>query len=157
MYAIRSYYEACGRIGWDKLMPVQAKSLPYLLAGRDLMVQSRTGSGKTGAFVLPILEKIDASEPGCQALVLAPTRELARQVAREAEVLAGPDGPKVVAVYGGVAYGQQTQAMKDGAQIVVGTPGRVLDHLLKRNFNLDKLKFLVFDEADRMLSSYNFV
>jgi len=144
--------EACGRMGWTKLMPVQAKSLPYLLAGRDLMVQSRTGSGKTGAFVLPILEKIDPAEPGCQALVLAPTRELARQVAREAEILAGPDGPKVVAVYGGVAYGQQTQAMKDGAQIVVGTPGRVLDHLLKRNFTLDRLKVLVFDEADRMLS-----
>ncbi|WP_081859111.1 DEAD/DEAH box helicase [Desulfohalovibrio reitneri] len=144
--------QACERAGWTKLMPVQAHSLPYLLQGRDLMVQSRTGSGKTGAFVLPMLEKVDPAKDACQALVMLPTRELARQVAREAEMLSGPDGPRVAAVYGGVGYGEQTEALRGGAQIVVGTPGRVLDHLLHRNFTLDEIRMLVFDEADRMLS-----
>jgi ATP-dependent RNA helicase DeaD len=143
---------AVARAGWTHLMPVQAKALPYLLAGRDLMVQSRTGSGKTGAFLLPILDRIDARRATCQAMVLAPTRELARQVAHEAEVLAGDTGLRVALVYGGVAYGPQLQAFRQGAHLVVGTPGRILDHLLKRNLSLKNLQSLVFDEADRMLS-----
>lgn len=140
------------RGGWTELMPVQARAIPYLLAGRDLMVQSRTGSGKTGAFILPILERIDAGQAACQALVLAPTRELARQVGEEAKILSGGTGVRTAVVYGGVAYGPQIQAFKEGAHLVVGTPGRILDHLLKRNLSLDKLRVLVFDEADRMLS-----
>lgn len=143
---------ACERAGWTALTPVQSKALPSLLESRDMMVQARTGSGKTGAFVLPMLSRLDASRPECQALVLVPTRELATQVAREAEMLCGPDGPRVVAVYGGVAYGPQIDAFKQGAHIVVGTPGRVLDHLLKRSLTLEHLRMLVFDEADRMLS-----
>lgn len=143
---------AVARAGWTELMPVQSRSIPHLLAGRDLMVQSRTGSGKTGAYLLPILERIDPSRPTCQALVLAPTRELARQVAGEAEILAGEGGMRTAAVYGGVAYGPQLQAFRDGAHLVVGTPGRILDHLLKRHLSLQDIKFLVFDEADRMLS-----
>ncbi len=144
--------EAVARAGWSKLMPVQAKAIPYLLAGRDLMVQSRTGSGKTGAFVLPMLERIDTSKPECQALVLAPTRELALQVAQEAERLAGDTGFRVAALYGGVAYEPQLAALQQGAHLVVGTPGRVLDHLLRKSLRLDGLRMLVFDEADRMLS-----
>ncbi len=144
--------EAVARAGWDRLMPVQARAMPYMLAGRDLMVQSRTGSGKTGAFLLPIMARIDPAEARCQALVLVPTRELARQVVEAAEQLAGPEGIRPAAVYGGVAYGPQIEAFERGAPLVVGTPGRVLDHLLKRTLTLEGLRILVLDEADRMLS-----
>jgi len=144
--------EAAGRTGWTSLMPVQARAIPYLLAKRNMMIQARTGSGKTGAFILPMLERLDPSHANCQALILVPTRELARQVWQEAEKLIGDAGLKTVAVYGGVGYGPQIDALKQGAQIVVGTPGRVLDHLLKRTFSLEQLKMLIFDEADRMLS-----
>jgi len=144
--------EACGRGGWTSLMPVQSKSLPYLLAGRDLMVQSRTGSGKTGAYLLPIIERVNAQERNCQALVLTPTRELALQVSREAMTLTGDAGLRTVPVYGGAAYGPQIEGFKKGAHLVVGTPGRILDHLLKGTLSLKGLKMLVFDEADRMLS-----
>ncbi len=144
--------EAAARAGWTELTPVQAKGIPYLLVGRDLMIQSRTGSGKTGAFILPIIEKIDTEDLRCQALVLVPTRELAKQVVTHAETLSGPGGMRPVAVYGGVDYGPQIDAFRRGAPLVVGTPGRILDHLLKGNLSLDGLKILVFDEADRMLS-----
>lgn len=142
--------QAMERAGWDDLTPVQSQSLPYLLKGRDLMVQSRTGSGKTGAFVLPILERL-SSQSACQVLVLVPTRELAKQVAAEATRLVG-DEDDVAVVYGGVGYDPQVKAFERGARIVVGTPGRILDHLLKGNLRLDDLQILVFDEADRMLS-----
>jgi len=144
--------QAATRAHWTHLMPVQAKAIPYMLAGRDLMIQSRTGSGKTGAFVLPILQRIDPSRNACQALILVPTRELALQVTNEAQLLAGRNGPRTVPVYGGVGYNAQIDGFRKGAHIVVGTPGRVLDHLLKRTLSLDRLDILVFDEADRMLS-----
>ena len=144
--------EAAKRANWTTLMPVQARAIPYLLAGRAMMIQARTGSGKTGAYLLPMLERLDPKRDECQALILVPTRELARQVSHEAETLCGPAGLRQVAVYGGVGYGPQIEALKKGAHIVVGTPGRVLDHLLKRTFSLDRLKMLIFDEADRMLS-----
>ena len=147
-----SLREAFARTGWPSLMPVQAKGIPYMLQGRDLMAQARTGSGKTGAFLLPMLEQLDAERLHPQALILVPTRELARQVSREAELICTPAGFRTVSVYGGVGYGDQIDAFKKGAQIVVGTPGRILDHLLKRTFTLSKLKMLIFDEADRMLS-----
>lgn len=147
-----SWREAMARAGWQQLMPVQARAMPYMQARRDLMVQSRTGSGKTGAFILPILDRINTSENACQAMVLVPTRELAQQVAQDAQTLAGEAGVRVVAVYGGVGYRAQLDAFRQGAHLVVGTPGRVLDHLLKRTLTLDKLKILVFDEADRLLS-----
>lgn len=143
---------ACARAGWTKLLPVQARAIPYLLAGRNLMVQSQTGSGKTAVFLLPIMERIEMTKRACQALVLVPTRELALQVSREAELLAGNSGMHTAVVYGGVKYGPQLEAFRQGAQLVVGTPGRVLDHLLKGTLNLDALQILVFDEADRMLS-----
>lgn len=144
--------EACARAGWPSLMPVQARSLPYLLEGRDLMVQSRTGSGKTGGFLLPLLQRLDPNLAAVQALVLVPTRELALQVEHEARVLFEGTGVGVAAVYGGVGYGKQNDALRAGVQLVVGTPGRVLDHLLRRTFTLDALRALTFDEADRMLS-----
>jgi ATP-dependent RNA helicase DeaD len=144
--------EAVARAGWTTLMPVQARAIPYLLRARNMMIQARTGSGKTGAFLLPMLETLDPRRSLCQALILVPTRELARQVAQEAERLCGSVGLQTVVVYGGVGYGPQVDALQKGAQIVVGTPGRVLDHLLKRTFTLQHLEMLIFDEADRMLS-----
>jgi len=144
--------QAVARAGWPGLMPVQAKSLPYLLTGQDLMVQSRTGSGKTGAFLLPIFNLLDLNVHQTQALILCPTRELAKQVAMEAEMLFEGTELRVATVYGGVGYGPQTDALRAGAHLVVGTPGRILDHLLRRNLTLDGMRVLVFDEADRMLS-----
>ena len=143
---------AARRVGWPALMPVQAKAIPYLRNGRDLMVQSRTGSGKTGAFVLPILERMDLSRDVCQALVLVPTRELARQVLEAAEQLAEGTGIRTVALYGGVGYGPQLDALKAGSHLVVGTPGRILDHLQRGTLSFDDVSILIFDEADRMLS-----
>ena len=139
-------------MGWTELMPVQRIALPYLFAGRDVMVQSRTGSGKTGAFVLPILDRIDPKVRACQAMVLVPTRELARQVEHEASLLAGDSGIRTLAVYGGSAYGPQCTALERGAHLVVGTPGRILDHLLKQTLDLSRIEMLILDEADRMLS-----
>ena len=144
--------EAAARAGWTSLVPVQARAIPYLLAGRNMMIQARTGSGKTGVFLLPMLERLDPSRQSCQALILVPTRELARQVWQEAERICGDAGLRTVAVYGGVGYGTQIEGLKKGAHIVIGTPGRVLDHLLRRTFVLDQLKTIIYDEADRMLS-----
>ena len=143
---------AAARSGWNSLMPVQAHALPYALSGRDLMVQARTGSGKTGAFLLPMLERLDSRAERVQALILVPTRELAVQVENEAKILFADTGLKAAAVYGGVGYGKQMEALREGVQVVVGTPGRILDHLLRRTLKLDHLSVLVFDEADRMLS-----
>lgn len=143
---------AAANANWSSLMPVQAKAIPYLLAKRDLLVQSRTGSGKTGAFLLPVLGHIDLSKKECQALILVPTRELAQQVKTEADTLFADTGVESAAIYGGVKYGPQIDALEKGVPLIIGTPGRTLDHLLRRTLTLDKLKMLIFDEADRMLS-----
>ncbi len=143
--------QACQRAGWATLMPVQARAMAAVMQRQDIMVQARTGSGKTGAFVLPLIESIDPEKNHCQALVLLPTRELAKQVADEAKMLSG-GSVRTVAVYGGVGYGPQLDAFNKGAHLVVGTPGRILDHLMRGNLNLDQLDTLIFDEADRMLS-----
>jgi ATP-dependent RNA helicase DeaD len=144
--------EAVARAGWASLTPVQSKAMPYIFAGRPLMVQARTGSGKTGAFIMPIMELVNRFQDETQALVLVPTRELATQVVTEAKMLFGDSGFRVTAVYGGVGYGPQLKALREGTHLIVGTPGRVLDHLLRGSMSLKKLKVLVFDEADRMLS-----
>ncbi len=123
--------DACARAGWTSLMPVQSRALPYLLEGRDLMVQSRTGSGKTGTYLLPLMARLNPAKPAVQALILVPTRELAVQVEQEARTLFKGSGLTVAAVYGGVGYGKQMDALRQGVSVVVGTPGRVLDHLLR--------------------------
>ncbi len=142
--------------GWEDLMPVQRKAIPYLLAGRDIIVQSRTGSGKTGAFLLPLFELLDADRKEAQVLILTPTRELARQIFEEFErmKIATPETNELEAalLYGGVSYGPQIKALKGGAQFVAGTPGRTLDHLKKGNFKTDAIKLFILDEADEMLS-----
>lgn len=141
---------------WTELMDVQKQAIPYILNGRDLIVQSRTGSGKTGAFLLPLFKLLNPSEKKPQALIITPTRELARQVHEEFEQMkaATPETFEFDAalLYGGVKYGPQIRALKQGAQVVIGTPGRTLDHLNKGNLSLDALKALVIDEADEMLS-----
>jgi ATP-dependent RNA helicase DeaD len=138
--------------GWSQLTPVQSKAIPYLFAQRDMMIQSRTGSGKTAAYLLPILEMVNPLENTTQALVLVPTRELAHQVTAEAELLSREIGVRCLSVYGGVGYGEQLSALRAGAHLLIGTPGRILDHLMRRSMSLDHLKILIFDEADRMLS-----
>lgn len=144
--------ECCKRAGWATLTPVQTVTCPCILAGKDVMVQSRTGSGKTGAYLLPVLEQMDRQKNACQVLILVPTRELASQVYKEASLLIGDSGIKIVSVYGGVGYKSQLESLRDGAQLVVGTPGRILDHLLRQSLVLKDLHTLVLDEADRMLS-----
>lgn len=144
--------EGAARAGWSDMTPVQAKAIPYLFSRKDMMIQSRTGSGKTGAYLLPMLELLNPLENKTQALVLVPTRELALQVENEAKTLFNSSGYRAVSVYGGVGYRDQFAAFEAGAHLVVGTPGRILDHLLRKSFNLDHLKILIFDEADRMLS-----
>jgi len=139
-------------IGWSEPTPVQAKVLPAMLEGRDLIVQAHTGSGKTGAFGIPIVARIDSSIPACQALVMSPTRELANQVALEIEILGKHVGANCVPIYGGVGYTQQLESLAAGAHVVVGTPGRILDHLGSGKLNFDQVRVLVIDEADELLS-----
>ena len=139
--------------GWDSLMPVQSKAIPYMLDGRDIIVQSRTGSGKTGAFLLPLFDLIDPEIDSTQALILCPTRELARQIHEEFLKMRGDDTLlRTALVYGGVRFKPQITALREGAHVVIGTPGRILDHLYKKSFSLRQLEVLVFDEADEMLS-----
>ena len=151
-----SLRKALSSVGWPGLMPVQERALPYILEGHDLIVQARTGTGKTGAFLLPLFDTLDADKKSVQALILGPTRELARQIIGEFERMNEglPEDRRLdaVAVYGGVGYGPQLEAFKRGAQIVVGTPGRVLDLLERGSLRLDDLRVLVLDEADEMLS-----
>ncbi|MCC7438786.1 MAG: DEAD/DEAH box helicase [Armatimonadetes bacterium] len=139
-------------MGWKHPMPVQVKAVPYLLSGRDMIVQSHTGSGKTGAFLIPLLQRLDPNLRSPQALILVPTRELAMQVYEEFVALSQGTGLRGALIYGGVGYGPQLQALRDGAQVVIGTPGRITDHLGRRSLNFNNLRVLVFDEADEMLS-----
>jgi ATP-dependent RNA helicase DeaD len=131
--------------------PIQVQSIPIMLEGRDIIGQAHTGSGKTLAFGLPLIEACDAASTDTQALVLTPTRELAQQVGGVLEKLGKPAGLFVLTVYGGVGYGTQMDALKKGAQVIVGTPGRVLDHLQRGTLKLSMLRLLVLDEADQML------
>ena len=145
--------EAMNDMGFEAPMDVQAAAIPLALAGKDLLVQSRTGSGKTAAFGIPMIQKlIDTDRDETQALVLSPTRELAMQVCREIEKLSAKSPMKMVPVYGGAAMEPQTRALRAGVHLVVGTPGRVLDHIRRKNFKTDKVKLLVLDEGDEMLS-----
>ena len=139
-------------LGYAQMTPIQAASLPAILAGHDLIAQASTGSGKTCAFALGLLAPLNPRYFGCQALVLCPTRELADQVAKEIRLLArGLGNIKVLTLCGGVPFGPQVGSLEHGAHIVVGTPGRVLEHLERGNLRLDGLSRLVLDEADRML------
>jgi ATP-independent RNA helicase DbpA len=140
------------RLGYTAMTPIQAASLPLALAGKDLIAQAKTGSGKTAAFALALLARLDARRFEVQALVLCPTRELADQVTAEMRRLArAEDNVKVVTLAGGVPLRGQVASLEHGAHVVVGTPGRVIDHLERGTLVLDALNTLVLDEADRML------
>ena len=144
--------ETVREIGYESPSPIQAASIPQLLAGRDLLGQAQTGTGKTAAFALPILSRIDVSRRVPQALVLAPTRELAIQVAEAFQTYARHlEGFHILPVYGGQGMGQQLRQLARGVHVIVGTPGRVMDHLRRETLNLDHLQTLVLDEADEML------
>jgi len=140
------------QLGYTAMTPIQAASLPLTLAGQDLIAQASTGSGKTAAFGLPLVEKLQAIDMAVQALVLCPTRELADQVTQEIRRLARATGNiKVVTLCGGVPLRGQVISLEHGAHVVVGTPGRILDHLERGSLGLHAVKTLVLDEADRML------
>lgn len=144
--------KALEEIGYEKPSPIQAQSIPLLLEGSDLLGQAQTGTGKTAAFALPMLANIDASNKAPQLLVLAPTRELAIQVAEAFHSYAKYEKKiHVLPVYGGQSYDNQIRSLKRGVQVVVGTPGRVIDHIKRGTLKLDQLKSLVLDEADEML------
>jgi ATP-dependent RNA helicase DeaD len=139
-------------IGYETPTPIQAKTIPLLLAGADVLGQAQTGTGKTAAFALPILSNLDLKQQDPQALILAPTRELAIQVSEAFQTYAhNTRGFHVLPVYGGQEYGSQIRALKRGTHVVVGTPGRVMDHMRRGTLKLDQLKTLVLDEADEML------
>ena len=139
-------------LGYSEMTPIQAQSLPLVLQGQDIIAQAKTGSGKTAAFGIPLLEKLNVRFFGVQALVLCPTRELADQVAKEIRRLARlTHNVKVLTLCGGVSIGPQIGSLERGAHIVVGTPGRIVDHIAKGTLKLDSINQLVLDEADRML------
>lgn len=139
-------------LGISQPTPVQEQTIPVLLAGQDAIVQAQTGTGKTLAFLLPILQNIDPDKPQVQALIIAPTRELALQITTEAKKLASARGIGVLAVYGGQDVIAQISKLNKSTQIVVATPGRLMDHIRRGTIGLSHVQFLVLDEADQMLA-----
>ena len=144
--------KAIDKLGFEQASPVQSEAIPVLLAGRDVVGQSQTGSGKTAAFGLPAIEKVDTQVRAVQVLILCPTRELAVQVSEEIHKLAlFKRGIHALPIYGGQSYERQFAGLRDGAQIVIGTPGRVMDHMRRGTMRLNQVKMVVLDEADVML------
>lgn len=144
--------KAVKKVGYETPSPIQAEIIPHVLEGRDVIGQAQTGTGKTAAFALPLLSKIDIKQKSPQVLVLAPTRELAIQVSEAFQQYASfMRGFHVLPIYGGQEYGVQLRQLKRGVHVVVGTPGRVMDHMRRGTLKLDQLKCLVLDEADEML------
>ncbi|MGV0431896.1 DEAD/DEAH box helicase [Corynebacterium sp. 20_84] len=144
---------AIRKVGFEEPSPIQAQTIPLLMEGRDVVGLAQTGTGKTAAFALPVLAQIDKKARHPQALVLAPTRELALQVSDSFQSFADHlGGISVLPIYGGQAYGIQLSGLRRGAQVIVGTPGRVIDHLEKGSLDISDLRFLVLDEADEMLN-----
>jgi ATP-dependent RNA helicase DeaD len=144
--------KAVAQMGYEEASHIQSQAIPALLRGADVVGQSQTGSGKTAAFALPAIELVDAQLRAPQVLILCPTRELAVQVAEEVAKLAHfKPRVKEIPIYGGQSYDRQLRGLRDGAQIIIGTPGRILDHLDRGTLKMDQLKMVLLDEADRML------
>lgn len=144
--------KALNDLGFDKSTEVQAEAIPHLLQGKDILAQAKTGTGKTAAFALPILDTIDLDDKTTQVLVLTPTRELAIQVSKAFEDFSKYlSNLSILAIYGGQSYNTQLNALKRGVQIVIGTPGRVIDHIKRGTLNIGALRNMVLDEADEML------
>lgn len=143
---------AVEKMGFEQASPIQSQAIPVLLGGSDVVGQSQTGSGKTAAFAIPAIEAVDPASRDTQVLILCPTRELAVQVAEEVVKLASfKRGVRELPIYGGASYERQIRGLKDGAQIVIGTPGRLIDHLERGTLRLEALRMVILDEADRML------
>ncbi|HEX6509933.1 MAG TPA: DEAD/DEAH box helicase, partial [Chloroflexota bacterium] len=142
---------ALDAMGYTTPTPIQHQAIPVLREGRDVLGQAQTGTGKTAGFGIPLIESIDTSRRGVQAIILVPTRELCLQVADELDRLGKPSGVRVIPVYGGVGLNPQIQGLARGAHVVVGTPGRVEDLLERRALHLNSVRMAVLDEADRML------
>ena len=138
-------------LGWVSFTPIQDRAIPLLQSGRDLIAQAQTGTGKTGAFAIPLLERVSAPARRPFVLVVVPTRELCLQVARDFAALGRYRGARVAALYGGNGYGGQERELRSGVHVVVGTPGRLLDLVARRTLDLGGIKVLVLDEADRLL------
>ncbi len=138
-------------LGFTNLFPIQAQAIIPLLEGKDVIGQAETGTGKTAAFAIPMVERLNPKINSVQGLVLEPTRELAIQVADHISRLSKYSEFKVLSIYGGVPIQRQIHELKRGVHIVVGTPGRIIDHLKRRTLNLESVKIVVLDEADRML------
>ncbi len=144
--------KAVEKMGFEEASPIQSAAIPVLLEGADVVGQSQTGSGKTAAFGIPAIQLVDASLRAPQVLILCPTRELAVQVAEEIAKLAFfKRGVRELPIYGGQSYERQFRGLSAGAQIIIGTPGRVMDHLERKSLRLDQIKMVILDEADRML------
>ena len=143
---------ALERMGFEEATPIQEGTIRYGIEGKDVIGQAQTGTGKTAAFGIPIIEKIDTSNKAVQALVIAPTRELAIQVSEEIYKIGHGKRARVLSVFGGQDIGRQIRALRNNPQIIVGTPGRILDHIKRRTLKLDGVETLVLDEADEMLN-----
>ena len=140
-------------MGFEEASPIQAKAIPVELEGSDIIGQAQTGTGKTAAFGIPLLQKIDPKKKKLQAIALCPTRELAIQVADEIRNLAKyMHGIKILPIYGGQDIVRQIRGLKDGTQIIIGTPGRVMDHMRRKTVKFDQVHTVVLDEADEMLN-----
>lgn len=140
------------RMGFEEATPIQEGTIRFGMEGRDIIGQAQTGTGKTAAFGIPLIEKIDPKNPAIQALIIAPTRELAIQVSEELYKLGYDKRVKLLSVYGGQEIGRQIRALKNKPQIIVGTPGRIIDHINRRTLKLNEVQTLVLDEADEMLN-----
>ncbi|KUP04523.1 DEAD/DEAH box helicase [Bacillus coahuilensis m2-6] len=147
-----SMLKSINRMGFEEATPIQAGTIPLSLEGKDIIGQAQTGTGKTAAFGIPLVEKIDTKNTNVQGLIIAPTRELAIQVSEELYKVGYDKRVRVLAVYGGQDINRQIRAMKKGPHIIVGTPGRLLDHINRRTLKLDQVHTLVLDEADEMLN-----
>src|ERR687886_1070145 len=143
--------EALAHLGYERPTPIQEQTIPALREGRDVIGQAQTGTGKTAAFGLPMLEFVDVGDPEVQALVLTPTRELCIQVTQAIRAYGERKGVEVVAVFGGAPIRSQQAQLRQGAQVVIGTVGRVMDLMSRHSLVLDDVRFVVLDEADEML------
>jgi ATP-dependent RNA helicase DeaD len=139
-------------MGFEEATPIQEGTISFAKEGRDIIGQAQTGTGKTAAFGIPLIEKIDINNPAIQGLIIAPTRELAIQVSEELHKIGYDTRARILSVYGGQDIGRQIRALKNKPQIIVGTPGRILDHINRRTLKLDNVQTLVLDEADEMLN-----
>jgi len=152
LHLSKDIQKAITDMGFEEPTPIQSQSIPYMLEGKDVIGQAQTGTGKTAAFGIATLERIDPQNRGLQAVILCPTRELAIQVAEELKKLSKyKRGIEILPIYGGQPIERQIRALRQGVQIIIGTPGRVMDHLDRRTLKMDGVKIIILDEADEML------